>query len=216
MGSVVMLSKKTFTIDNFKILNKNLNVTPAFKTNKQKITIEMQSFFRLVKLKPRFKDQYNEKLNMEDQIFKPQSDKKWNQIKAITSSKHILKQQEEKFNNKGYNNLSNGERIAMKELSDHSDIIITKADKGGAVVIMDVKDYVIEAHRQLNNKDDYKILNKDPTTANAKLVNDTIQRFKKEKLLKEKITDGLKVSNAKTPKFYMQPKIQKRLTLVDQ
>ena len=28
---------------------------------------------------------------------------------------------------------------------------------------------------------------------------------KKEKLLKEKIADGLKVSNSKNPKFYMQP-----------
>ena len=31
-----------------------------------------------------------------------------------------------------------------------------------------------------------------------KMANDTIQRFKKEKLLKEKIEDGLKVSSAKT------------------
>ena len=81
----------------------------------------------------------------------------------------------------------------MKELSDHTDIIITKADKGGAVVIMDVKDYTNEAYRQLNNKDQYKILNKDATTTNAKLVKDTIRRFKKEKLRKEKISDGLKV-----------------------
>ena len=98
----------------------------------------------------------------------------------------------------------------MKELSDHTDIIITKADQGGAVVIMDVEDYINEAHRQLNNKDHYEILNKDPTTTNAKLVNDAIQRFKKEILLKENIADGLKVSNSKTPKFYMQPKIHKK------
>ena len=74
----------------------------------------------------------------------------------------------------------------MKELGDHTDIFIIKADKGGEVVIMGVKDYINETHSQLNNKDHYKILNKDPTTTNAKLVNDTIQRFKKEKLLKEK------------------------------
>ena len=101
----------------------------------------------------------------------------------------------------------------MKELSDHMDIIITKADKRGVVVIMDIKDHTNEVHRQLNSKDHYEILNKDPkrpTTTNAKLVNDTIQRFRKEKLLKEKIADGLKVSNLKTPKFYMQPKIHKK------
>ena len=59
---------------------------------------------------------------------------------------------------------------------------------------MDVKDYLNEAHHQLNNKDHYKILNKDPTTTNAKLAKDTIQRFKKVKLLKEKIADDLKDS----------------------
>ena len=31
----------------------------------------MQSFFRFVKLKTRFKEQYNEKSNTEYQIFKP-------------------------------------------------------------------------------------------------------------------------------------------------
>ena len=82
---------------------------------------------------------------------------------------------------------------------------------------MDVKDYINEAHRQLNNKIDYKILNKDSTTTNAKLVNDTIQRFKKEKLHKEKIADGLKVSNPKKLEnsIYSQTFI-KKITLVDQ
>ena len=67
-----------------------------------------------------------------------------------------MKQRKENFNkekisdNKGYNNLAKDERTAMKELSDHTDIIITKAHKRGAVVIMDVKHYINEAHRQLN------------------------------------------------------------------
>ena len=33
----------------------------------------------------------------------------------------------------------------MTELSEREDIIITKADKGGEVVIVDVKDYIKEA-----------------------------------------------------------------------
>ena len=103
-----------------------------------------------------------------------------------------------------------GERIAIKELSDHTDIMITKTHKQGAVVIMDLKDSIKETHHQLNNKDHYKIFNKEPTTTNTKLVNDTIQRLKKKKLLIEKIADGLKVSNPKTSKFYMQPKVPKK------
>ena len=44
-----------------------------------------------------------------------------------------------------YNNLTKSERISMKELSEREDTIITKADKGGEVVIVDVKDYIKEA-----------------------------------------------------------------------
>ena len=33
---------------------------------------------------------------------------------------------------------------------------ITKANKGGAVVILDVKDYIKEVEKQLNNPENYK------------------------------------------------------------
>ena len=39
------------------------------------------------------------------------------------------------------------------------------------------------------------------------MVNETVERFKNEKLLPKKTADGLKVSNPKTPKFYISPKI---------
>ena len=39
------------------------------------------------------------------------------------------------------------------------------------------------------------------------MVNQTIERFKNEKLLPKKTADSLKVSNPKTPKFYISPKI---------
>ena len=58
------------------------------------------------------------------------------------------------------NNLTKSQRTSMKELSEREDIIITKADKGGAVVIADVKDYLKEVERQLNNTENYRKLNK--------------------------------------------------------
>ena len=54
-----------------------------------------------------------------------------------------------------YPNLDTGEKEAIKELSRREDIIITKADKGGAVVIVDTNDYIKEAVRQLNDKDNF-------------------------------------------------------------
>ena len=59
-----------------------------------------------------------------------------------------------------------GEREAVKELSKREDIIINNADKGGAVVIVDTNDYIKEAERQLDDKDNYHILLQDPTLDN--------------------------------------------------
>ena len=55
-------------------------------------------------------------------------------------------------------NLSKVEQKAMEELAKRKDIIITNADKGSAVVTMDVEKYINEANRQLSNKRNYKKL----------------------------------------------------------
>ena len=41
------------------------------------------------------------------------------------------------------------------------------------------------------------------------MINQTIERFKNEKLVPKKTAGGLKVSNPKTPKFYISPKLHK-------
>ena len=108
-----------------------------------------------------------------------------------------------------YPNLDLGERETIKELSTREDIVITNPDKGGAVVIVYKNDYIKEAEPQSNDKDNYHILPQDPTLANNKLVNQAIDRFKKEKLIIEKIADGLKTLALRTPRFYIAPKIHK-------
>ena len=47
-------------------------------------------------------------------------------------------------------------------------IRISRADKGGAVVIQNVEDYISEAERQLNNPLHYSKLKSDPTVKMAK------------------------------------------------
>ena len=106
-------------------------------------------------------------------------------------------------------NLSKGEQKAMEQLAKRKDIIITNAGKGGAVVIMAVKKYINEANRQLSDKRNYNKLKEDPTLQHSNLVNDTIDKFKKENLLSKKLADRLKSVNPKTPKFYISHKIHK-------
>ena len=97
----------------------------------------------------------------------------------------------------------------MEKLAKRKDIFVTNVDKGGALVIMDVEKYINEANRQLSDKSSYKKLQEDPTLQHSNLVNDTMNRFKKGNLLSKKLADGLKSVNAKTPKFYISPKIHK-------
>ena len=74
---------------------------------------------------------------------------------------------------------------------------------------MYVKNYIKEPGRQLNDTDHYRKLQKVPTTTKMKLVNDTIERFQKQKLVNEKVAEGLKRNDPKTRKFYLRPKIHK-------
>ena len=96
----------------------------------------------------------------------------------------------------------------MEDLSIRDDIIITKTDKGGAVVILDVDDYINEANRQLNNKEFYKEVPNDSTELNRKKVN-AIKERKYARLLDKNIATKLEVQEAKTLAFYMFPKLHK-------
>ena len=139
--------------------NKNLNFIPTPKVyHKNKFNEELESLYRLLKLKAYFKGNENTKVTMEQQIFKPQKKEKWTPNKNhhtvltyIEPTQRELEKEQTKMEEKPYNNLTKNERTSIKELSDREDIIITKADKGAAVVFVDVKDYIKEAELQLNN-----------------------------------------------------------------
>ena len=100
--------KKKENNDNFKAFcvtrkrNKNHSFIPMFKTNKQKIHIEMESFFRFVKLKAYLKVQYNEKVNTEDHIFKPQSNKNCTPNKNHRTIKTYIEATERELKERGY------------------------------------------------------------------------------------------------------------------
>ena len=106
-------------------------------------------------------------------------------------------------------NLSPGEIEAMKDLSTRDDIIISKADKGGAVVIQDLDDYLAEANRQLENTEFYKKVDRDLTNEHIGIVNETVKKFLAEKLITERAAKALTVKEARAPKFYMLPKVHK-------
>ena len=90
----------------------------------------------------------------------------------------------------------------MEELAKRKDIVITNADKGGALVIMDAEKYTNEANRHIFDKSNWMSSQEDSTLQLSNLVNGAIDRFIKENLLFNKLAEGLKSVNPKNPKFH--------------
>ena len=192
-----------------------MNFIPAPKYfNINHLNKDISQFERKIKLRSHFGpgNNYN---NTENKFYK--SNKTWepNKIHHTVStflesfSKNINKSINEK-RGKTAANLTKLETKALHNLMNRNDIIICNADKGGAVVILDVEDYIQEAMRQLNDTDHYKKLPNDTTMLHCELVNNTIEKFKKAGKLKDKLADGLKVTEPRTPLFYLLPKIHKK------
>ena len=91
-----------------------------------------------------------------------------------------------------------------------NDVIITKADKGGAIVVQDVDKYIQEAERQLKDRTFYKKLSYNPTSEHEALISNAIDNLKQRELLEAKTAEKLKPTNSNTPKLYLLPKIHKR------
>ena len=60
-------------------------------------------------------------------------------------------------------NLSKGEKRALRELAANPELVISKADKGDAVVVLSTPTYLDLAYEHLNDKNTYKLLRSDPT-----------------------------------------------------
>ena len=119
-------------------------------------------------------------------------------------------------------NLTVEEREALKELVDlqkSGDIVIQPADKGSGICILDRKDYISEAERQLNDTLDcddgtqreyYKKVSQDK----IKEQYDEIREVLDEGVKKNYITkDFAKLMLPEKPKpgtFYLLPKVHKK------
>ena len=119
-------------------------------------------------------------------------------------------EQTEEENLKGPTNEPTKEQKSLEELRHKESIVITNADKGGAVVILNVKEFIKESERQLSDSKHYRHLEHDPTTVNNAIVSKVMTIFKIDKLISSTVLDGRKVKYPRTTRIYMQPKIHKK------
>ena len=106
-------------------------------------------------------------------------------------------------------NLTKSEREVLLNLQKRNYIIITKADKGGTVVILDIKDYIDEANRQLNDTNNYEQLSFYPTELHTEKIKSEINNLKNENLLTLRAANSLLEEKIKTPEFLLLSKIHK-------
>ena len=77
------------------------------------------------------------------------------------------------------------------------------------MVILDIKDYIDEANRQLNDTNNYEQLDFDPTELNTEKIKSEINNLKNENLLTLRTANSLLEEKIKTPEFHLLPKIHK-------
>ena len=77
------------------------------------------------------------------------------------------------------------------------------------MLVLDIKDYIDEANRQLNNTNNYKQLDFDPTELNTEKIKSKMNKLKNENLLNLKTASSLLEEKTQTPEFHLLPKIHK-------
>ncbi|XP_053571570.1 uncharacterized protein LOC128661327 [Bombina bombina] len=120
-----------------------------------------------------------------------------------------LNNENKKKNTYKDSNLTSQERKAIQTLKDDQSIVIRESDKGGNTVILNRKDYLIEANRQLTNKDVYQPLSSDPTKLYSKILSEIIHKARLDGVFSDMVMEYLLPKNPCVPIFHQLPKLHK-------
>lgn len=236
--STVNLSNCQLTSSDYELLEKGLSFIPTKKTLPVKNLLQDRDrLIRTVKLKSHFKHKPNsnpirkfiepknwippdylldgatvklvDSINFTtDKIIKDFRNAK--KINFTRSDDNRAQKDPGIFKLSDRNNLRKEENESMTRLRDNENIVIKCADKGGATVILNRKNYVFEAERQLNNVKYYKHLSKPIYTENIPKIRNILENMLQEKFISR---DQLKYlsgpAEIKNRVFYLLPKIHK-------
>ena len=108
-------------------------------------------------------------------------------------------------------NMTKNEKQALQDIKQNQSIIIKPADKGGAVVVMNINEYKQEALRQLNNPLYYRPLSQPIFLENVIKINNILNKLLNKEYITSKQHEYLKASlTDKQRYFYLLPKIHKK------
>ena len=213
-SNVVNISKRVLSQAEISLLSKGLKFIPTPPTvNRAILKEELEVFGRKLRLKWHFRD--NESSGIYN-IFKKKSNFKPRKKDAAIEI-YLSKLEEEIFNldfNLQYNNLTKAERAALRNLRDDTSIVIKEADKGSAVVVWDREDYLAEADKQLGDSNVYAELKGDFVSPLIKTIKHHLSKVKLIGDVSQETLEFFVNDNPRIGRFYMLPKIHKRLYAV--
>jgi hypothetical protein len=103
------------------------------------------------------------------------------------------------------NNINKNEHEAIKNLRNNKNIVILKADKGGATIVMNRMDYNTKMREHLTTTGSYKKLENNPISKVIKEVKKAIKASNLDETMKKRLTPSCLI----TPRIYRLPKIHK-------
>ena len=95
--------------------------------------------------------------------------------------------------------------LIKTKLKQRPDIAIKPADKGSAVVVLSLLDYIKEAERQLNDSATYWCMRKDLTETQKSVLGDMFTRG----IIDRRTGNHLTPQHPRTARFYLLPKLNK-------
>ena len=117
-------------------------------------------------------------------------------------------------NGVNFDNLSQSEKQAVKDLQNDKSIVIKAADKGSAVVVWDLDDYLKEAASQLSDEQVYENCSADPLPKLQKLITMTLRRMESSGEIGSDTIKFLEKSDGNLCRLFLLPKIHKRFFMV--
>ena len=106
--------------------------------------------------------------------------------------------------------LTEEEHEALKELSKDETIIISKADKGNAVVIQNKSDYINKLIKLIEDKTKFECIEDDPTIEREKKLKERLLRLKKKGCIDKNDLERIKPSGSRAGVLYGLPKVHKK------
>ena len=209
---MVNLSDTKLGQSEINLLAKGLKFVPKpLKTTKEEVQASIADFSRRIKLsyffhnKPRYSDP---KPFVEKSDWSPDNTQLHQDL--LKELENLEKESDKIQLRNGPSNLTKPEKQAIRSLQNNKNIIIKPADKGSATVIMNKKDYIDEANRQLSNTLHYKKLGQPVFPSITNRVNDILTSLHHKKSINKKQLEYLSVpSNPRNRQLYLVPKIHK-------